>query len=144
MTAMAMMALPTTVQSFDAAVDRRMSMGIDAQVEGRVQLAKTSESARATIDARVTEGFQSEAFRVALETRTKPELRALETQTAQPIANVGTKIDEIEAIHVELDRRLGSSTAARGHEGCGQRGLPGPDRLGRGAPAGSRGRPEDC
>ena len=47
---MAMMALPTTVQSFEAAVDRCVSMGMDVEVERRVQLAMTSESARALND----------------------------------------------------------------------------------------------
>ena len=52
---MAMMALPTTVREIEAAVDHRVSMGMDAEVERRVQLAMTSESTRATIDARVIE-----------------------------------------------------------------------------------------
>ena len=54
---MAMMALPTTVREFEAAVDHRVSMGMDAEVERRVQLAINSESARATIDGHVIEGL---------------------------------------------------------------------------------------
>ena len=68
------------------------------------------QSAPATIDVRVTEGFHSEAFRAALEIRIKPKLRALEIQTAESINSVTTKIAEIEAMRAELDRRLGSST----------------------------------
>ena len=47
---MAMMALSSTVQEFEAAVDRRVSMGMDAEVDRREQLAMTSESTRATIE----------------------------------------------------------------------------------------------
>ena len=79
---MAMMALPTTVRELEAAVDHRASMGMDAEVERRVQLAMTSESPRVTTDGRVIEGFNSEEFRTELELRIKPELRALETQTS--------------------------------------------------------------
>ena len=40
---MAMMALPTTVQESEAAVDRRVSMGMDAEVERRMQLVMTTK-----------------------------------------------------------------------------------------------------
>ena len=36
---MAMMALPTTAAHVEAAVDRRVQLGMDAQVARRVQLA---------------------------------------------------------------------------------------------------------
>ena len=75
-----------------------------------MQLAMTSESPRATTDARRVEGFQSEAFRAAIEPRIKPEVAALETQTVESIHSVTTEIAEIEAMRAELDRRLGSST----------------------------------
>ena len=107
---MAMMALPTAVHEFETAVHRRASMGMDAEVERRVQLALTSESARALIEARVIEGYQSESCRASLKSCIKPELMALETQTAVCIANVCTKIAEIQAMRVELDRRLGNSS----------------------------------
>ena len=70
----------------------------------------TSESARATIDARVIEGLKSEASRAAPEVRIKPELRALETRTVESINSMRTNIAETEAMRAELDRRLGNST----------------------------------
>ena len=136
---MAMRAFPTTVQQFEAAVDRRVSMGMDAEFGRRVQLPMAKESARALIDARVLEGYQSDAFRAALETRIKPELRALKIQTVEPITTVGTEIALIETMRVELDRRLGNSTK---HLEAMRPSRPRPTL--RGTSACRRGRSEDC
>ena len=73
-------------------------MGMDAEVDRRVQLAMTSESALRQLGAHVIKGYKPDDSRVAIDSRIKPKLKKLEIQTAESIVNVGTKIAEIEAL----------------------------------------------
>ena len=75
---------PTTDAKFEAAVDRRVQLGMDAKVDRGVHLAMNSDSARAAMDLRIIEGFKSEDFLVALEGCIKPELTRWSSRLQSP------------------------------------------------------------